>query len=410
MRPHAFHLGHAGGFELVPHRAGAVRAAIERIVVGRDAGDRAEQNRIVAIHHGLDADRRLLLQAAGVIAGPFAERAFVDLVVRMDEALERDLGMRRDRQAGLRPHDHLHRLAQQPAGGVVLVLAVRNFQARDHEQRRVHAAHHRDRARLAALVILLLDHVAVLALGAHHGGELLAVRLHAIGAVVDPAGVGIAHDHHVAGADVVAAVVLVPARHRNLEQVDVVAGLDVLQKRAARHLDRRDGLRLLHVFAPMPHQLDLGAVGRIAHRHVDAADRGQQVGQDAMALGIAGDVVEQHQRVADLALVDVDDAADLALALGAADVRHLAGGLHHARARRADPASARWMWPRALRGSTLVFMASSAGSSGQYSRADIWESDNLAVASRTQSAVAFADCAHTLYGGSRCEAQSRFYF
>jgi hypothetical protein len=47
-----------------------------------------------------------------------------------------------------------------------------------------------------------------------------------------------------------------------------------------------------------------------------------------MALGIARDVVEQHQRIADLALVDVDDAADLALALGAADVHHLAGRLH----------------------------------------------------------------------------------
>ncbi len=179
----------------------------------------------------------------------------------MDEALEGDLGVRRDRQAGLRALDHLHRLAEQPAGRVVFVLAVRDFQARDHEQRRMHAAHHRDRARLAALVVLLLDHVAVLALGAHHGGEPLVVRLHAIGAVIDPAGVGIAHDHHVAGADVIAAVVLVPARHRDLEQVDVVAGLDVFQERAARHLDRRDGLGLLHVLAPVPHQFDLAAVG-----------------------------------------------------------------------------------------------------------------------------------------------------
>ena len=78
----------------------------------------------------------------------------------------------------------------------------------------------------------------------------------------------------------------------------------------------------------MAHELDLGAVGRMAHRHVDAADRGEQIGQDAVALGVAGDVVEQHQRVADLALVDVDDAADLALALGAADVHDLAGGFH----------------------------------------------------------------------------------
>src|SRR5712671_5262672 len=47
-----------------------------------------------------------------------------------------------------------------------------------------------------------------------------------------------------------------------------------------------------------------------------------------MALRISRDVVEQHQRIADLALIDVDDAADLALALGAADVRDFASRLH----------------------------------------------------------------------------------
>src|SRR5712671_1928009 len=47
-----------------------------------------------------------------------------------------------------------------------------------------------------------------------------------------------------------------------------------------------------------------------------------------MALRISRDVVEQHQRIADLALVDVDDAADLALALSAADMRDLASGFH----------------------------------------------------------------------------------
>src|SRR5947209_14364866 len=87
VRPHAFDLGYTGGFELIPHRARSIRAAVERIVVRRNAGNGAEQNRIVAIHHGLDADRRLLLEATGVITGPFAERALVDLVIRMDEAL-----------------------------------------------------------------------------------------------------------------------------------------------------------------------------------------------------------------------------------------------------------------------------------------------------------------------------------
>ena len=174
MRPHAFHLGHARSFELIPHRAGPVGAAIERIVVGRDARNGAEQDRIVAVHEGFDADHRLLLQAAGVIAGPFAERAFVAQVVRMNEAFEGDLGMRRNRQPGARPGDHLDRLADQPAGHVVLVLAVGDFEAGNHELRRMHAAHHRDRAWLAALVIAALDDVAMLALGEHHGRDVAA--------------------------------------------------------------------------------------------------------------------------------------------------------------------------------------------------------------------------------------------
>ena len=66
------------------------------------------------------------------------------------------------------------------------------------------------------------------------------VHLHAVAAVVDPAGVRILHDHDAAGADVVAAVALVPSRRRNLEEVDVVAGGDVLQQRAAGHRHRRD--------------------------------------------------------------------------------------------------------------------------------------------------------------------------
>ena len=45
-----------------------------------------------------------------------------------------------------------------------------------------------------------------------------------------------------------------------------------------------------------------------------------------MAARIARHVVEQHRLVADVALIDVDDAADLLLALGAGDVLQFAGG------------------------------------------------------------------------------------
>ena len=126
---------------------------------------------------------------------------------------------------------------------------------------------------------------------------LLVVHLHAIGAVVDPAGVGMAHDHHVAGADVVAAVVLVPSRRRDLEQVDVVAACR--RSPAAAPLAHRapaGSSSLLHVVAPVAHQFHVGGVGRQAERQIDAPGRGEDVGEHAVAARIARNVVEQHRR------------------------------------------------------------------------------------------------------------------
>src|SRR5262249_12577580 len=59
---------------------------------------------------------------------------------------------------------------------------------------------------------------------------------------------------------------------------------------------------------------------------VDARNRGEDVGDDAVALGKAGDLVEQHRGIAHLAHIDVDDAADLLLRLGAGDDLELARG------------------------------------------------------------------------------------
>ena len=58
------------------------------------------------------------------------------------------------------------------------------------------------------------------------------MRLHAIGAVIDPARVAMLHHHHVAGADVIAAVQLMPFGDGNLEEVDGFAFVDILQHRA----------------------------------------------------------------------------------------------------------------------------------------------------------------------------------
>ena len=139
------------------------------------------------MHQRRDADRRLGPRLAGVVAGPLAERAFHDLVVGRDEALERDLGMGRHRQPGLGHVDDLDALAENAAGHVVLALAVGHLEAGQHEQRGMHAGDDGDRAGLPALVILGHDEAAVLARRHHQAGDVGAVRLDAIAAGVDPA-------------------------------------------------------------------------------------------------------------------------------------------------------------------------------------------------------------------------------
>src|SRR5215472_888335 len=317
MRPDAFHFGHARGFNLIPYGAGTIGAAIERIVVGRDAGTRAEQDRIVAVHECLDPDRWLFLETAGVIAGPLAKRSFVEQIVRMDETFERDFRMRGDWQPRARPGDHLHGFADQSAGGFKFVLAIGNFQAGDHKQGRMHAANDGDRARFAALMITPADQIAVLAFRAHDGRGIARLRLHTIGAVIDAA-----------GADVIAAVMLMPARHRDFEDVDVSAGADAVHDRTVLHGDGRNRARVLHMTSPVLDELIWPRVGIEPERDIDPAHRGQNVGQDPMAARKSGNVVEQHGLVADAALINIDDAADFALALGAFDVLNLLGRAH----------------------------------------------------------------------------------
>src|SRR5262249_19129661 len=132
VRPHTLHFRHARSFELIPDRAAAIGAAIEGVVVGRDARDGAEQYRAIAVHEAFDTNGRLLLETAGVVAGPFAERPFINAMVGRDVTLERDLGICWNRQPGDRAVDDLDRLAEQPAGGIVFVLAVGDLKASDH--------------------------------------------------------------------------------------------------------------------------------------------------------------------------------------------------------------------------------------------------------------------------------------
>src|SRR5205085_4115836 len=87
VRPDALHARHAGRLELPPDVRRTIGAAIVGIVVRRHRRYGAEQDRVLAVHERVNADDGLLLEAAGVIAGPFAERPLGDAIVRIDRAL-----------------------------------------------------------------------------------------------------------------------------------------------------------------------------------------------------------------------------------------------------------------------------------------------------------------------------------
>src|SRR5205085_7216685 len=91
---------------------------------------------------------------------------------------------------------------------------------------------------------------------------------------------------------------------------------------------------LLHVAALVMDEIERTGIRVIAEREVNAPDGGQNIGDDAVAFRVAGDVIEQHGGITGLALIEIDNAANLFLAAGAMDMPDLARFIHFG-----DPAS-----------------------------------------------------------------------
>ena len=185
---------------------------------GIAAGD-AHQHRIPAPHHGFDA-KEIVGRAVGGIAGEFAERPFLDMGVRLDDALEHDLGMGWNPDAMFRRAHHLERFAKQPASNIALVITEgQPGRGGDHEQR-MRADDHRDRHRPAAF----LGHVEQppqMATRMQTGREfVLRVDHCAVVAEIAAAGVRVLRNDHPAG-DVLGTVGLEMLQHRKRVEVDV---------------------------------------------------------------------------------------------------------------------------------------------------------------------------------------------
>src|SRR5215469_957486 len=125
----------------------------------------------------------------------------------------------------------------------------------------MHANYRRDRTGLAAFMIFAHDEIAVLALGAVNGCYVTIMHLDPVGAVIDPAGIRVLHDHHAGGADEIAAVLFVPFRRRDAAQIELVAAKSIVLDRAACDSDRRNRFHLSHRAAPELNEIDIPAGG-----------------------------------------------------------------------------------------------------------------------------------------------------
>ena len=157
-----------------------------------------------------------------------------------------------------------------------------------------------------------------------HADRGLVVHHGAVGAGVEPVLLRVAGDAVGAGADVAAAVLLVPDRRGELGHVDGVAGDDVLEDRAVLDDLVRDRLLLLEIgLAEGVAQFPFGQMVGKAERHV-AADAGEHVEQHAKALRAARHVVEHHAGAVLLAQDRLGGEPDVLLPARALDVADLA--------------------------------------------------------------------------------------
>ena len=258
----------------------------------------------VAVVERLDADDRLRFagaaRAAGVVARPLPERSlFLGLLPGGRHlSLDRYLRPGRYGQSGDRAWDDVHGTPAQTAGQVQFALPPRELHVSGRERERVQTVGGNDRRSLP-LVPVPLAYLPALLAGAHPQAEqVFLVRLHPVGADVDEVRLRVLVDEHAAGAEVAASVRGVVAGDGQLPDVDVLALEHVLHHGAARHLGRADKVvvRGLQFPGRHPHQFQFRTVQRQTQRDARALPRRLREADDAVALRVALDVVEQEHR------------------------------------------------------------------------------------------------------------------
>src|SRR5689334_23216710 len=115
--PYALDIGNSGFLQSEPDVGRA-----ERNGLAGNTGRRAEDNRIVAMHHGFHLDYRLISRTRSVVTGPFTEWTFLLALHlgRKNESFDGQLGRDRDRESGFLAADNLDRFIAKPTRNLQL--------------------------------------------------------------------------------------------------------------------------------------------------------------------------------------------------------------------------------------------------------------------------------------------------
>ena len=224
--------------------------------------------------------------------------------------------------------DDVHRGALDAAGVVEFLLAPGDLPRGQQEQQRVLPEGDGDLEGLVLVEGFLAVDAAVLARRDVDRQAVLLVDHGAVGAHVHPALVRVLGHDHVGGADVAAAVLVVPLGHRQLQHVEVLAGEHVLVERALVHVLRRDQCRVVEAFLPGGDELVAGDVDGQVGGEGGALERLHHAHQHPVPFGIVLDVVEQQRGGVLTASGHLRQGADLQVPVAAGDPAKLAHGVH----------------------------------------------------------------------------------
>ena len=227
MAPDPLDVRDAGLLQMIPDARGVKRNAVA-------LGDRqkrriAEQDRIIAMENPLDANDAFIA-AMGVISRPFAEWPFR---VRLFFGRGISPSMTISEVAGTGSPVNGARITSSgaPRNAPAYSYSLTPALAADGAAIQVAGSQPSTMATGQArpgLPIFARDLFAVFVLDDPERDAIFADDAGAVGADVDPAAVRIFDNHHVAGADVAAAVVLVPFGRGKIFQVDAVAFENIL--------------------------------------------------------------------------------------------------------------------------------------------------------------------------------------